>query len=103
MSIKTFCATLALLLAACGGGSGDTQPGGAVANPPPATTDIALLFMGNSHTVANNLRDIGGGHGARGQARQDSLFGGGARGCSSKSGCTMHRRLRCCAARLGAT
>jgi hypothetical protein len=59
MSIRKFCAALVLLLAACGGGSGDTQPGGAASNPPPpATTDISLLFMGNSHTVANNLPNM---------------------------------------------
>ena len=58
MRIKTFCASLALLLAACGGGSGDTQPGGAAPNPQPASADISLLFMGNSHTVANNLTNM---------------------------------------------
>ncbi len=59
MSIRTFCVTLALLLAACGGGSGDTQPGGVAPDPPPAASaDISLLFMGNSHTVANNLPNM---------------------------------------------
>jgi hypothetical protein len=58
VSIRTFCASLALLLVACGGGSGDTQPGGTVSTPPPATTDISLLFMGNSHTVANDLSNM---------------------------------------------
>ena len=56
MSIKTFCASLALLLAACGGGSGDTQPGGAAPNPQPASADISLLFMGNSHTSPTTSR-----------------------------------------------
>ncbi len=46
-------AALTLLLAACGGGSGDD--GGARTGPPPATADISLLFMGNSHTSANDL------------------------------------------------
>jgi hypothetical protein len=56
MNFRIVCATLALLLAACGGGgSEDTQPGGATPNPPPATVDISLLFMGNSHTSFNDL------------------------------------------------
>ncbi|MGH8176147.1 MAG: hypothetical protein ACREV5_07810 [Steroidobacter sp.] len=45
-------AALTLLLAACGGSDGD---GGARTGPPPATADISLLFMGNSHTSANDL------------------------------------------------
>jgi hypothetical protein len=68
MIIKAVCVTVALLLAACGGGSGDPQPGGAVSIPPPVAppilppapptpgvADISLLFMGNSHTAANGL------------------------------------------------
>jgi len=59
MSIRNVCAALALLLAACGGGSDDTPPGGAAPGPtpvtPPATADISLLFMGNSHTSFNDL------------------------------------------------
>jgi hypothetical protein len=56
MTMRIACAALALLLASCGGGSGDAQPPGAAAPvPPPATADISLLFMGNSHTSANNL------------------------------------------------
>ena len=47
---------LAVFVTNCGGGGGDSSP-------PPATTprgpileaDISLLFMGNSHTSANNL------------------------------------------------
>jgi hypothetical protein len=45
---------LAMLLAACGG-DGSADQGGATSGPPPATADISLLFMGNSHTSANNL------------------------------------------------
>jgi hypothetical protein len=44
---------LALLLGACGGGDGGGQN-----NPPsgsPASADIRLLFMGNSHTSSNDL------------------------------------------------
>jgi len=55
MSIRKVCVALVLLLAACGDGSGDTQPAGAASGPPPATADITLLFMGNSHTSANDL------------------------------------------------
>jgi hypothetical protein len=46
-----------VLLAGCGGGSGDPGPAQNNApNGPPATTaDISLLFMGNSHTSVNNL------------------------------------------------
>jgi hypothetical protein len=55
VSIRRFCVVLVLLLAACGGGSGDTQPGGAVPAQPAATADITLLFMGNSHTASNDL------------------------------------------------
>jgi hypothetical protein len=55
MRIPTTLATLALVLAACGGGSGDGQRGGATSGPPPVTADISLLFMGNSHTSFNDL------------------------------------------------
>jgi hypothetical protein len=59
MIVRAFLAALALFLTACGGGGdtqpGDTQSGGATSGPPPATADISLLFMGNSHTSVNNL------------------------------------------------
>lgn len=54
MSSKSAFVLLVLLLAACGGG-GQSQRGGASSGPPPATADISLLFMGNSHTSANDL------------------------------------------------
>lgn len=54
MSIRHFGAALALLLAACGGGS-DDPPDGGNNGPPPVTADISLLFMGNSHTSANDF------------------------------------------------
>lgn len=54
---KSILATLVLCLAACGG-SGDTQRGGATSGPPPATADISLLFMGNSHTSFNGLTQM---------------------------------------------
>jgi hypothetical protein len=44
----------AVALAGCGGGS-DGGQGGANSGPPPATADITLLFMGNSHTSSNDL------------------------------------------------
>jgi hypothetical protein len=45
-----------LLLSACSdGGSDDARQGGATTGPPPATADVSLLFMGNSHTSANDL------------------------------------------------
>jgi hypothetical protein len=50
---KNFLAALFLCLTACGGGDG--QRGGATSGPPPATADISLLFMGNSHTSSNDL------------------------------------------------
>lgn len=55
MSIRHVCVALALFVAACGGGSGDTQRGGSTSGPPPVTADISLLFMGNSHTSSNDL------------------------------------------------
>lgn len=55
MSIRSAFVTLALLLAACGGGSGDSQRGGTTSGPPRASADITLLFMGNSHTSSNDL------------------------------------------------
>jgi hypothetical protein len=57
MSHRIAVAAFSVLLAACGGGSGDSAPVATPPAPPPplASTDIALLFMGNSHTEANNL------------------------------------------------
>jgi hypothetical protein len=55
MRTKTILAALAVLLAACGGGSGDSQRGVATSGPPPTSADISLLFMGNSHTSSNDL------------------------------------------------
>lgn len=59
MRTRIACAALALLAAACGGGgSGDTQGGGPASGPPPpppVVADVTLLFMGNSHTSANDL------------------------------------------------
>jgi hypothetical protein len=49
---------LALTLTACGGGgSGESSQngGGSSIGPPPASADVSLLFMGNSHTSVNNL------------------------------------------------
>jgi hypothetical protein len=54
MRIRIVCIALAVLLVACGG-SGDSSHGGSTTGPPPAAADIALLFMGNSHTSANDL------------------------------------------------
>ena len=56
VALRTGLFILASFLAGCGGGEG----GGASATPPPpppANTggEIALLFMGNSHTSANSL------------------------------------------------
>ena len=45
---------VALLAIGCGGGGGDDAEAEANA-PQPASADITLLFMGNSHTSANNL------------------------------------------------
>lgn len=44
-------------VAACGGGSGSDEHDGATSAPSPPSTsaDITLLFMGNSHTAANDL------------------------------------------------
>lgn len=72
MNIKTLCA--ALLLSACagacgGGGSDASQPSGGSSGPtpvtpvppvavPPATADISMLFMGNSHTAFNDLTEM---------------------------------------------
>jgi hypothetical protein len=58
--MRNVSAALALFIAACGGGgSDDSQGGGATSGPPPApppvVADITLLFMGNSHTSANDL------------------------------------------------
>jgi len=53
MKVRALLAVLVLVLTACGGG--DTQRGGATTGPPPASADISLLFMGNSHTSANDL------------------------------------------------
>lgn len=68
MNIRASCgAFVLLLLGACGGGGSDSsQPGGGMSGSPPttpvppvsvppATADIALLFMGNSHTASNDL------------------------------------------------
>ena len=52
---KNLLAAFVLCLAACGGGSGETQRGGATSGPPPNTADITMLFMGNSHTSFNDL------------------------------------------------
>lgn len=49
---------LLLMLVACGGGAGGGSLGTTTTPPPPdssSTADINLLFMGNSHTAANNL------------------------------------------------
>ena len=54
MSIRAAFIALTVLLAACGDGSGDSQRG-TTSGPPPASADIALLFMGNSHTASNDL------------------------------------------------
>lgn len=64
MNIRALCAGFVLLLGACGGGgAGSSQSdGGSSGAPPappvsvpPATADISLLFMGNSHTSFNDL------------------------------------------------
>ncbi len=65
MILRTLLAALALSLVACGGGGGGgggTQGGGVTSAPPtpptPVTADITLLFMGNSHTVVNDLNGM---------------------------------------------
>lgn len=46
----------ALFLAACGGGgSEDSTQSAAPPAPPPVNADIGMLFMGNSHTIVNNV------------------------------------------------
>jgi hypothetical protein len=52
--MRKLLAVLALLLTACGGGGGGT-PEAPPPAPPVTTSDVGLLFMGNSHTSANNL------------------------------------------------
>lgn len=56
--IRIVCAAFALLLSACGGGSGDSQANPGPAPPPVVTADISLLFMGNSHTTFNELESM---------------------------------------------
>jgi len=46
--------SIALALTACGG-SGESQQSVLPSGPPPASADISLLFMGNSHTSSNDL------------------------------------------------
>lgn len=53
MRIRGLCAALALLLGSCGGGSGDSSPDAPATTP--VVADVTLLFMGNSHTSANDL------------------------------------------------
>jgi len=53
MIVRALLAALVLFLTACGGG--DTPHGGTTSGPPPASADISLLFMGNSHTSKNDL------------------------------------------------
>jgi hypothetical protein len=56
MNTRTVLACLlAILLAACGGGSGGTREPGGTQGTGPVTADITLLFMGNSHTSVNDL------------------------------------------------
>jgi hypothetical protein len=60
MNIRTaFVCLVTTLLAACGGGSGDGGDGGeqgsGTTSHVPVVADITLLFMGNSHTTANDL------------------------------------------------
>jgi hypothetical protein len=55
MSRRTLLACVVCFIAACGGGSGDSERGGITSGPPSATADITLLFMGNSHTSVNDL------------------------------------------------
>lgn len=45
----------ALLLAGCSGGGGSGSPESIAPPAPPAKADVQMLFMGNSHTSANNL------------------------------------------------
>jgi hypothetical protein len=57
---KIWAPLLALALTACGGGGGGSREssqngGGSSVGPPPTSADVSLLFMGNSHTSANNL------------------------------------------------
>lgn len=47
-----------LFLSACGGGSDDSGQSAAPPAPPlppPVNADIGMLFMGNSHTIVNNV------------------------------------------------
>ena len=55
MKITHAVAGILCFVAACGGGSGNGERGGATTGPPPVTADISLLFMGNSHTSFNDL------------------------------------------------
>src|SRR5262245_5371041 len=63
MRTRIICTAVAFFLAACGGESGDSQPAGGASSPPPpqappTTSDISLLFMGNSHVSSNGLINL---------------------------------------------
>lgn len=50
---------VALLIAGCGGGSGDADGGNPRFGTPTGTdADISMLFMGNSHASVNNLQGM---------------------------------------------
>jgi hypothetical protein len=54
-SVRTIFASLALCIAGCGGSDGGSGEAARVDAVPVASADISLLFMGNSHTSANDL------------------------------------------------
>ena len=70
MGIRIVCTAFAILLSGCGGGSGSAPPVGQAPGPvpvpapvpppvpPPDSGEVSLLFMGNSHTSANNLTNM---------------------------------------------
>jgi hypothetical protein len=49
---------VALLIAACGGGSGDSGGNPRLGTPTGTNADISMLFMGNSHASVNNLQGM---------------------------------------------
>ena len=54
-SARTIVACIAICAGGCGGSDGDSGETSRVDGGPAATADITVLFMGNSHTSANDL------------------------------------------------